>query len=148
MSTFLFSFCWGVFYKNVGILLGSCLTVKKFKEDIFFQAEGWKTCKKEVNLFTWWLHKTPKNGNVYISLHRIEISKIPISNWYCCVGSVAQLVEHLTFNQVVRGSRPRRPTTFLTDIISKKWYYPKLNYKFVDLIITFWLFSTCSDISK
>ena len=27
----------------------------------------------------------------------------------------------MTFNQVVRGSRPRRPTTFLTDIISKKW---------------------------
>ena len=34
--------------------------------------------------------------------------------------------EHLAFNQVVRCSRPRRPTIFLTDIISKKWYYPKL----------------------
>ena len=29
----------------------------------------------------------------------------------------------MTFNQVVRGSRPRRPTTFLTDIISKKWFH-------------------------
>ena len=110
--------------QELWILSGECLTVKKFEEEIFFQAEGWKTwktCKKVVNLFTWCLHKTPKNRLVYISLHRIKINKIPISNWYCCVGSVAQLVEHLTFNQVVRGSRPRRPTTFLTDIISKKW---------------------------
>ena len=30
----------------------------------------------------------------------------------------------MTFNQVVRGSRPRRPTTFLTNIISKKWFSP------------------------
>jgi len=28
MSTLLFSWCRGVFYKNVGILLGGCLTVK------------------------------------------------------------------------------------------------------------------------
>ncbi|SUZ60873.1 uncharacterized protein METZ01_LOCUS13727 [marine metagenome] len=32
-------------------------------------------------------------------------------------GSVAQLVEHLTFNQVVRGSRPRRPTKDISYLI-------------------------------
>ena len=30
----------GLFYKKMGILLGWCLTVKKFEEEIFFQAEG------------------------------------------------------------------------------------------------------------
>ncbi len=29
------------------------------------------------------------------------------------VGALAQLVEHLTFNQVVTGSNPVRPTIFL-----------------------------------
>ena len=145
MSTFLYSFCWGVFYKNVGILLGSFLTVKKFEEEIFFRAEeekGWKTCKKVVNLFTWCLHKTPKNRLVYISLHRIKINKIPISNWYCCVGSVAQLVEHLTFNQVVRGSRPRRPTSITKGLLVCHFFKSPFvcifvciqPYKFLDMV--------------
>jgi hypothetical protein len=32
--------------------------------------------------------------------------------------------EHLTFNQVVRGSSPRRPTSLNIDFISKKWFSP------------------------
>ena len=43
-----------------------------------------------------------KKKSVHAS--RADIGKISF------VGSVAQLVEHLTFNQVVQGSIPCRPT--------------------------------------
>ncbi len=33
-------------------------------------------------------------------------------------GRLAQVVEHLTFNQVVEGSNPSAPTTYLPELLS------------------------------
>ena len=44
------------------------------------------------------------------------IERILLAIWY---GSIAQSVEQLTFNQLVRGSSPRRPTKIFIQSISK-----------------------------
>ena len=49
---------------------------------------------------------------------------------YCEYGRVAQVVEHLTFNQVVRGSNPR---TLMRDERRKFLYLEDLRYFFVVL---------------